>query len=789
MGIHTTTSRRPKILGGLTKSPSSLPFHFNSDRQKTPTTPVSDGAKPQEKNGRSSIDSDTGTAEIETSRLRLRVINPDPVTDDDDSDEEVERSDNGQQNWTPMDKDDPPPLESRTKSFSQKAAESMISSISAAHDYPWNPPLSTLPTPPIPSQPITPTRRQSKTLEEDEEHRETEAALQLLPPLDLSPFFSNNDSSSPFLSTNDLHTPTNKDPYPSILVAPNPNTTFAQDQTRVSIGSGRMFSDHKPEQPTATFPEGVGRMQAVNPIARIEERSLPRWYRTTDSRPTNTMSDSAGSSFAMPGHSPNLESASVSIVRTSTNMASLAGTSQLSKYAKASYSLTNHPDALKLYRSQANKTKDPNVQLSYAKYLLEIATLYDQNSTTTGSAESHNRFKFGQVFGNDTSHVRQSNSDVRSSISNVTEYGRRASATVARLHSGDENSRRKKRLLEEEGVRWIKRLAKEGVGEAAYLQAKWIDRSMYGFKKNPTKMFKLYEVAANQGIDAAVFALGQYYEKEGDVSQAISHYHKAADAGLVEAVFRIAKVHLHGELNQRQNMTLGLALLYQATEQATEECPDAPYLFGLILTNTYRKAVIPMEVVQPYGGPFGATSYFERAAQLGHIDAQSRIGYIYEHGLYGVPMNFAKSFKYYTNAAHRGNAQAMLGLSRLYNRGSHGPNDEDEDRRLIQDESGWLASAEPNEDEAFHWCQRAADTGLDDAWFLLGWYYEAGIGAPRDYEQAIAHYQKAAAKGHAGAEIRLGKTNSVTRQQHEEGKRTTLRSTDLRRDSQTCVIM
>ncbi|KAG0190511.1 hypothetical protein DFQ28_001950 [Apophysomyces sp. BC1034] len=769
MGIHTPTNRRQKLLGGLTKSSSSLPFHFSSDRSKTTTTTIPESPKPKEKHERASIDSDSGTAEVEITHLRLRVINPDPVSDDEE--EEEEDSDNGDHTSTHMEKNDPP-IESRTKSFSQTANESMISSISAVNEFPWNPPLSTMPAPPsLPTNLITPVRRQSKTLGEEEERRESQAALQLLPPLDLSPLFSNNDSSH-FLP-NAIPTPTNNEPYPAPIMVHTPITTFAPGQTRGGIESCRSYPEHKPQVlPTTTiFPTGAGRMQTVNPLTRMEERQLPRWYRATDSRPSNTMSDSESGSSAMAANSPNLESASVSMARTSTNMASFAGTNQLSKYAKASYSLTNHPDAIKLYRNQARKTQDPSVQLSYAYYLLEIATLYDHTSSTGSQPETHNRFKFGQVFGGEVTNIRQAGSDTRTTISNVTEYGRRASATISRIHTNDETSRRKKKLLEDEGVRWIKRLAKEGVGEAAFLQAKWMDQSLYGLKKNTTKMFKLYEVAASQGVSGAVHALGQYYEREGDPAQAISHYREAADAGLVEAVFRMAKVNLHGELNQRQNMTVGLSLLYQATENATEACPDAPYLFGLILTNTYRKAVIPIEVVQPYGGAFGATAYFERAAQLGHVDAQSRIGYIYEHGLYGVPMNFAKSFKYYNNAANRGNAQAMLGLSRLCNRGSHGPNDEDEERRVAQDESGWIATTVRNEDEAFHWCQRAADAGLDDAWFLLGWYYEAGIGAPRDFEKAIAHYQKAAGKGHAGAEIRLGKTNSVTRQQHEEAKR------------------
>lgn len=115
--------------------------------------------------------------------------------------------------------------------------------------------------------------------------------------------------------------------------------------------------------------------------------------------------------------------------------------------------------------------------------------------------------------------------------------------------------------------------------------------------------------------------------------------------------------------------------------------------------------------------------HIEHAAQLGYGPAQSRIAYIYEHGLYGAPMHFAKSFGYYDMAAREYNSpQAMLGLSRLYNRGCRGPADIlTEEERLARDVSEWLSATTRNEDAAFRWCEKAADQGLDEAVFLLGY--------------------------------------------------------------------
>lgn len=40
-------------------------------------------------------------------------------------------------------------------------------------------------------------------------------------------------------------------------------------------------------------------------------------------------------------------------------------------------------------------------------------------------------------------------------------------------------------------------------------------------------------------------------------------------------------------------MSMALDLLHQAADRATEAFPEPPFLFGLVLTNTYPQADIP----------------------------------------------------------------------------------------------------------------------------------------------------------------------------------------------------
>lgn len=173
-------------------------------------------------------------------------------------------------------------------------------------------------------------------------------------------------------------------------------------------------------------------------------------------------------------------------------------------------------------------------------------------------------------------------------------------------------------------------------------------------------------------------------------------------------------------------------------------------------------------ILEPYGGKEAAILYYERAARLNNDQAQSKLGSIYEHGLYSESMNFARAFDYYEQAAINNNAKAMLGLCRLNNRGSHGPGDHNEATRLENDVSGWLAATPVNEDIAFSWCEKSAKAGNVDALALLGWFYESGFGAPRDFGRAEKYYEMAAEKGDLGAKSRLLRTNkSITKQQHE----------------------
>lgn len=199
-----------------------------------------------------------------------------------------------------------------------------------------------------------------------------------------------------------------------------------------------------------------------------------------------------------------------------------------SRYSKASFTLTHHPEAIKMYREAALKTNDTSVQLTYAKYLLEIAHLYDDDDDDKRPTFQPNLSL--------TTLSRLRRDSFSSAMTSVSSIDTHVSAPPSEKEQ-DMCKQKKKKMLEEEGVRWIKRLAKARVGEASYLLGLWYDRGLYGLRKSTTRALKYYQIAAKQKVPEAMFAVGQQHEKNQDYMTSFQLYEEAASLGLVEALY------------------------------------------------------------------------------------------------------------------------------------------------------------------------------------------------------------------------------------------------------------
>jgi hypothetical protein len=129
-----------------------------------------------------------------------------------------------------------------------------------------------------------------------------------------------------------------------------------------------------------------------------------------------------------------------------------------------------------------------------------------------------------------------------------------------------------------------------------------------------------------------------------------------------------------------------------------------------------------------FGSPFTksdetqSVALTRKAAEQGHQEAQSNLGYFYYSGR-GLPdKNPQLAAQWWTKAAERGFAQAQHNLASYYGR-------------------------EKDDAKSFEWNLKAAEQGLADAQTDVGSNYLRGTGTSKNVEQALDWYRKAAMQG------------------------------------------
>lgn len=137
------------------------------------------------------------------------------------------------------------------------------------------------------------------------------------------------------------------------------------------------------------------------------------------------------------------------------------------------------------------------------------------------------------------------------------------------------------------------------------------------------------------------------------------------------------------------------------------------------------------------------------AADLGHVEAQSALGYCYEFGI-GVTRDDAQAVHWYSKAAEQGDAEAQNALGDCYASGKGVTRD---DAHIVNPEAkscfqrALAAYKSENFSEVVLWCRKAADQGHALAQRNLGFCYELGMGVTQDDAQAVLWYRKSVEHG------------------------------------------
>jgi TPR repeat protein len=122
---------------------------------------------------------------------------------------------------------------------------------------------------------------------------------------------------------------------------------------------------------------------------------------------------------------------------------------------------------------------------------------------------------------------------------------------------------------------------------------------------------------------------------------------------------------------------------------------------------------------------------YRSEAEAGDADAQFTLAVLYLSGLgTGGPEDMAEAANWFRRAAEQGHVAAQSKLGEMYAAGK---------------------GVQQSDRDAVNWYRRAAEQGSADAQFELAAMYSDGTGVLQNHLDAANWYRRAAQKGHAGA--------------------------------------
>lgn len=207
-------------------------------------------------------------------------------------------------------------------------------------------------------------------------------------------------------------------------------------------------------------------------------------------------------------------------------------------------------------------------------------------------------------------------------------------------------------------------------------------------KEDYDRAFPLFVAASKHGHAEAGYRTALCYEFgwgcRKDYAKAVQFYRASASRNHPGAATRLGKACLLNDMGLTDKYREGLKWLKRAAESADQQYNAGPYELGLLHETGFGPDCFKDEGY--------AAQLFTQAAELGHPQANLRMGEAYEHGFLQCPRDPALSVHFYNGAAQAGNADAMMNLCAWYMVGAEPVLDKDEN-------------------EAYEWAKNAAELG------------------------------------------------------------------------------
>ena len=329
---------------------------------------------------------------------------------------------------------------------------------------------------------------------------------------------------------------------------------------------------------------------------------------------------------------------------------------QLRTAVGSNASLLSTMRTLEMYRANVKKTNDPAIQYEFAVFMINAA----QEAAASGLDESVQR-QASPSPGRDVDGAGVDNS----------------TNTVSHAE------------LLWEARHILQRLSDRSYPFAQYYLADGYASGLLNKgKEDNDRAFPLFVAASKHGHAEAGYRAALCYEfgwgARKDPHKAVQFYRQSASKNHPGAMSRLARACLDGDMGLGNRYREGLKWLKRAAESADFQYNSAPYELGLLHETGYGDDVFQDESY--------AAQLFTQSADLGHVEANYRLGDAYEHGKLNCPKDPALSVHFYTGAAQRGHPVAMMALCAWY-----------------------MVGAEPvlekDENEAYEWARKAAECG------------------------------------------------------------------------------
>lgn len=303
-------------------------------------------------------------------------------------------------------------------------------------------------------------------------------------------------------------------------------------------------------------------------------------------------------------------------------------------------------------------------------------------------------------------------------------------------------------------------------GEMCYIQGclylqSYLERYYqdFGYDRDDEEAERFFKLAIEYDpmCFKAIYELGELYESqemEDSFDLALENYKESAKLGYNRAIYKVALIYLvvpKVRLTKFYRYFKNLADIDMEShdvqlsgidlEELQQVVGLAQFQLGKLYEGIYPgdltiedQFVVESLELAPVNYA-KSLAYYNRAAKLSCVQAQVKLGHVYEQGELNRPYNAVKSIQWYIKAAtsplkFMRHPEAMLGISRWFMRGTDG-----ESKHI------------PYEDEqmAIQWCERACkEFGSAEALYQMGLYVEDGL----VMGDAKLYFREAADLGH-----------------------------------------